>query len=84
MEKIGKYEIIRRLGKGATAVVYLTRDPKLEREVAIKLIRFEGDNEAVSRRLRKLFQTENSIGRRLNHPNIIKISCAVPGFSADS
>ena len=73
VEKIGKYEIIRRLGKGATAVVYLARDPKLEREVAIKLIRFEGDNEAVSRRLRKLFQTENSIGRRLNHPNIVKV-----------
>lgn len=73
IEEIGKYKIIRTLGKGATAVVYLARDPDLEREVAIKLIRFEGDNEAVSRRLRKLFQTENSIGRRLDHPNIVKI-----------
>ena len=73
MEKIGKYETIRVLGKGATAVVHLARDPDSGREVAIKLIRFAGDNEAMSRRLRKLFQTENSIGRRLDHPNIVKV-----------
>ncbi len=72
-EKIGKYEVIRALGKGATAVVYLARDPDTDREVAIKLIRFVGDNEAMSRRLRKLFQTEDSSGRRLDHPNIVKI-----------
>ena len=72
-EKIGKYEIIRTLGKGATAVVYLARDPDTDQQVAVKLIRFVGDNVAVSRRLRKLFQTEDSSGRRLNHPNIVKI-----------
>ena len=72
-EKIGKYEIIRVLGKGATAVVYLARDPDTNREVAVKLIRFGEENAAMSRRLRKLFQTEDSIGRRLDHPNIVKI-----------
>ena len=72
-EKIGKYEVIRTLGKGATAVVYLARDPDADREVAVKLIRFVGDNVAVSRRLRKLFQTEDSTGRRLDHPNIVKV-----------
>jgi serine/threonine protein kinase len=77
LQKIGKYEIIRSLGKGATAVVYLARDPALDRQVAIKLIRFDDDNAAMSRRLRKLFQTEDSIGRRLNHPNIVKIFDAV-------
>ncbi|TLD44895.1 MAG: Serine/threonine-protein kinase PrkC [Accumulibacter sp.] len=77
LQKIGKYEVIRSLGKGATAVVYLARDPRLDRHVAIKLIRFDDDNAAMSRRLRKLFQTEDSIGRRLNHPNIVKIFDAV-------
>ena len=76
-EKIGNYEVIRTLGKGATAVVYLARDPDLQREVAIKLIKFGEDNAAMSRRLRKLFQTEDSIGRRLDHPNIVKIYDAV-------
>ena len=73
LEKIGKYEVIRVLGKGATAVVYLGRDPDSGRDVAIKLIRFGEDNAAMSRRLRKLFQTEDAIGRRLDHPNIVKI-----------
>jgi non-specific serine/threonine protein kinase len=72
-DKIGKYEIIRTLGKGATAIVYLARDPDTGSEVAIKLIRFGEENAAMSRRLRKLFQTEDSIGRRLDHPNIVKI-----------
>lgn len=77
MEKIGKYETIRVLGKGATAVVYLARDPDSGREVAVKLIRFGGDNAVMSRRLRKLFQIEGAVGRRLDHPNIVKIYDAV-------
>jgi serine/threonine protein kinase len=55
----------------------LARDPDLDRLVAIKLIRFGEDNAAMSRRLRKLFQTEDSIGRRLDHPNIVRIYDAV-------
>ena len=73
-EKIGKYEIVRELGKGATAVVYLATDPESGEEVAIKLIRFNEDNAAMSRRLRKLFQTEDAIGRRLDHPNIVRVT----------
>jgi non-specific serine/threonine protein kinase len=77
MDKIGKYEVIRTLGKGATAVVYLARDPDSNQEVAVKLIRFGEDNAVMSRRLRKLFQVEGATGRRLNHPNIVKIYDAV-------
>ncbi|MBK7954104.1 MAG: protein kinase [Candidatus Accumulibacter sp.] len=77
LEKIGKYEVIRSLGKGATAVVYLARDPDSKRQVAIKLIRFGDDSAAMSRRLRKLFQTEDAVGRRLHHSNIVKIYDAV-------
>ncbi len=72
MESIGKYRVIRELGKGATAVVYLCQDPDSDRQVAIKLVRFDRDNAAMSRRLRKLFQTELGIARRLDHPNIVK------------
>ncbi len=76
-EKIGKFEVIRLLGRGATAVVYLARDPDSGREVAIKLMRFGREKTAMSRRLMKLFQTEDAIGRRLDHPNIVKIYDAV-------
>ncbi|MDR3220843.1 MAG: protein kinase [Candidatus Accumulibacter sp.] len=73
MDKIGKYQVIRTLGKGATAVVYLARDPDSGREVAVKLILFGEDNAVMSRRLRKLFQVEGATGRRLDHSNIVRI-----------
>ena len=37
---IGRFEIIRELGRGAQSVVYLARDPHLQREVAIKTLHF--------------------------------------------
>ena len=37
MENIGKYKVIKELGKGATAVVYLCEDPDAQRQVAVKL-----------------------------------------------
>lgn len=38
-KKIGRYEIIRELGYGGMAVVYLVRDSQLDRVAALKLIR---------------------------------------------
>ena len=81
MEKIGKYEIIKTLGKGATAVVYLANDPDRGHPVAVKLIRFNDDNAAMSRRLRKLFQTEGATGRRLQSRTCPRM--ARPSRSAD-
>lgn len=77
MDAIGKYRVIRELGKGATATVYLCDDPDAGRQVAVKLIKFGTDNAAMSRRLRKLFQNEGMVSSRLNHPNIVQIYDAV-------
>ncbi|MDR2678122.1 MAG: protein kinase [Zoogloeaceae bacterium] len=77
MDSIGKYRIIRELGKGATASVYLCNDPDSNIPVAVKVVSFERDNVAVSRRLRKIFRTEGTISQRLDHPNIIRIHDAV-------
>ena len=76
-ERIGKYEVIKPLGKGATATVYLARDPDTDNEVAIKLIRLDKENAAMRRRLAKLFQIETQVAKRLNHPNIVKVYDAV-------
>ncbi len=38
-ERIGRYEVLRKLGQGGTGVVYACRDPTLDREVAIKVMR---------------------------------------------
>jgi len=73
MKNIGKYQIIKELGKGATAVVYLCHDPDANRQVAVKLVRFDQENAAVSRRMRKLFRTERVVSERLIHPNIVRV-----------
>jgi serine/threonine protein kinase len=38
IRKIGRYEIIRELGQGGMAEVYLGRDPAMDRQVAVKLL----------------------------------------------
>ena len=77
MEKIGKYRVVRELGKGATATVYLCDDPDTSRQVAVKVISFGHDSAAMSRRMRKLFQNEGMVSKRLNHPNIVRVYEAV-------
>ena len=78
MKKIGKYEIIRELGKGATSCVYEALDPFVNRHVAVKVVFAEalGDKEH-GRRYRKLFLTEASLAGKLSHPHIVSIYDAV-------
>ena len=74
LEKIGKYEIVGELGKGATSVVYLARDPFADREVAIKLVRAEAfAHHELGKRFHKLFVTEASLAGKLSHPHIAAI-----------
>ncbi|WP_153145990.1 serine/threonine-protein kinase [Dechloromonas sp. H13] len=73
METIGKYRVVKELGKGATATVYLCASPDSDLPVAVKVIRFGQDCAAMSRRLRKLFRNEEMVARRLDHPNIAKV-----------
>lgn len=79
-ERVGKYRIIKEIGRGATAVVYLAENPYYPEPVALKYISFRDkskDEAKWNRRLLKLLRAEASVARRLNHPNIIKIHEAV-------
>jgi serine/threonine protein kinase len=73
MEQFGKYRVVKEIGKGATARVYLCVSPDSDAPVAVKVVRFGTDCAAMSRRLRKLFQSEGMVAKRLNHPNIAKV-----------
>src|SRR5208282_2744045 len=77
MVEIGKYELIRELGKGATSTVYLAYDPFADREVAIKVLNLEGIGAAEGNRFKKLFLTEASLAGKLEHPYIASIYDAV-------
>ncbi|MBL8513363.1 MAG: protein kinase [Betaproteobacteria bacterium] len=76
--KIGKYDIISELGRGATAVVYLGEDQFNERKVAIK-VALQDDNMAPdeARRFEKLFLNEAAMVGKLSHPNIVGVFDAV-------
>ena len=77
-ETIGKYPILRELGRGATSRVYLGRDPFANRNVAIKVIHSDASADAtMQRRFRKVFLNEASLAGRLVHPHIITIYDAV-------
>jgi predicted Ser/Thr protein kinase/tetratricopeptide (TPR) repeat protein len=74
MEKIGKYKISGELGKGAMGVVYLALDPDINREVAIKVIRFDMVSEdSEKEEAAKRFIREAQSAGNLDHPNIITI-----------
>jgi serine/threonine protein kinase len=70
---IGKYEVRKLLGKGATGSVYLASDAFAEREVAIKVLdAMPGEPEEARRQL-KFFQNEASLAGKLRHPHIVSI-----------
>jgi hypothetical protein len=70
---IGKYELHRLLGRGATGSVWLARDPFAGREVAIKVLDEMPDNPEEARRALKFFQNEASLAGKLRHPHIVSI-----------
>ncbi len=78
MDKIGKYEIARELGTGATSTVYLATDTFSKQQVAIKLFDLKSLRDPNSAKIyRKLLMTEASLAGKLSHPHIVKILDAV-------
>ena len=74
MDRIGRYEIVSELGRGAMGIVYRAHDPRIGRDVAIKTIKLAdqvGPDELQGLRER-LFREAQSAGR-LSHPGIVTI-----------
>jgi eukaryotic-like serine/threonine-protein kinase len=72
--KLGRYEIERELGKGAMGVVYLGRDPNINRIVAIKAIPLADQFEEQDlEEARARFFREAEMAGRLNHPAIVTV-----------
>ncbi len=69
-EKIGRYEIIRELGEGGMAIVYLAQDPHIKRQVAVKVLPREFTQHP---QYRARFQREAEIIAALEHPAIVPI-----------
>src|SRR5687767_765629 len=73
LERLGKYEIKKLLGKGATGSVYLAADPFAQRDVALKVMDNASTDPEEARRQLRFFQTEAALAGKLRHPHIVSI-----------
>ena len=78
MQTIGKYQLLRELGRGATGKVYLADDPFAKRKVAVKVAFPEALKSNEDGALYKsMFLNEAALAGKLNHPHIVQIYDAV-------
>jgi eukaryotic-like serine/threonine-protein kinase len=71
---LGRYQVEKELGKGAMGVVYLGKDPKINRVVAIKTMALKEEfEEDELEEVKERFFREAETAGRLNHPNIVTI-----------
>lgn len=71
---VGRYEIIKELGQGAMGIVYEAKDPKINRKLAIKTIRFSDEfEEERVKEIKTRFFKEAEIAGKLSHPSIVSI-----------
>lgn len=70
---LGRYEIERELGRGAMGVVYLGRDPRIGRQVAIKTLSYSHVDPKQLDEFKERFFREAEAAGRLSHPNIVTI-----------
>jgi eukaryotic-like serine/threonine-protein kinase len=70
---LGRYEVVKELGRGAMGTVYLGKDPRINREVAIKTLRYEEIDPEQIDEVKKRFFREAEAAGKLSHPNIVTI-----------
>jgi serine/threonine-protein kinase len=70
---LGRYEIIKELGRGAMGIVYLGKDPSINREVAIKTVSYTDVEPEQLNEVKDQFFREAEAAGKLTHPNIVTI-----------
>ncbi len=71
---VGRYEILMELGQGAMGTVYKGRDPKINRLLAIKTIRFSDEfEEDQLKEIKDRFFSEAELAGKLSHPGVVAI-----------
>lgn len=72
--KLGRYEVVRELGKGAMGIVYLAKDPLIGRLVALKTIRPAANyDDDETKEFQQRFIREAQAAGILNHPSIVTV-----------
>ena len=73
MKKIGRYNVISELGRGAMGIVYKASDPTIGREVALKVLSLSASPEEGTISSQEMFMREVRAAGRLAHPSIVTI-----------
>ena len=79
-ERIGSYHVVGKLGRGGMGEVLLGKDPRLDRQVAMKRIRLDRDANMAAR---TRFRREAQISASLNHPSIVHVHDLIEGDTED-
>lgn len=72
-DSIGKYQLLRELGSGATSTVYLARDRFQQRDVAIKVIHANQLDGEEGMLFQRMFFSEATLVGRLQHPHVVEL-----------
>ncbi|HVO31312.1 MAG TPA: serine/threonine-protein kinase, partial [bacterium] len=72
-EAVGRYLLGDRIGEGGMGVVYSAYDPQLDRAVAVKLVRIEGEDRRGRDELKARLLREARAMARLSHPNVVAV-----------
>ncbi len=78
IRQVGKYRVIRRIGRGGTAVVYAAFQEDLNRVVAVKML---SHTLAYDQAFRRRFQDEARTIAALNHPNVVQVHDMVEAYA---
>lgn len=73
---LGYYQLLHQIGSGGMGTVYLAQDTHLPRQVAIKIVRTDGElyqSTETAEKIERLFQREVQTIARLNHPHILSV-----------
>jgi serine/threonine protein kinase len=73
MKKIGRYDVIGELGRGAMGIVYKAADPTIGRQVALKVLSFDSSADEGTHSPQEMFMREVRAAGRLAHPSIVTI-----------
>ncbi len=72
VQRVGRFRVVRPLGRGGMGVVYEAHDPQLERTVAVKLLRSRGPEGQPAGRPKRLLREAKAMAR-LSHPNVVTV-----------
>lgn len=74
IKRLGRYEIVKELGRGGMGIVLMGKDPHLDRMVALKIIKIDDSGDGMgNKELIERFYIEAKAAGKINHPNIVTV-----------